>query len=69
MKRWWVVAIDTLVILIAYGKIFEKGFTGIEVLLALTVLFNVGYLGYKLFNSSSELNPQPEPPRPTSKKK
>jgi hypothetical protein len=64
LKANWLFILNPLIIFIAYSHIFEKGFTGIEVLLALTLMANVGFWGWKWFNHSSKLNPQPEPPKP-----
>ena len=50
MKQYWVMVLNPVVIAIAYNTVFDKGFTGIEVLLALTLLCNVGYWGYKIFS-------------------
>jgi hypothetical protein len=50
LKANWLFILNPLIIFIAYSHIFEKGFTGIEVLLALTLMANVGYWGYKLFS-------------------
>lgn len=49
LKANWLFILNPLIIAIAYSHIFEKGFTGIEVLLGLTIMANVGYWGYKLF--------------------
>lgn len=70
MKKYWVMVVNPIIIAIAYSAVFEKGFTGIEVLLALTLMANIGYWGYVWFIGGwDELNPQPEPPKPTAKKK
>jgi hypothetical protein len=54
VKAWlkinWLFLLNPLIIGIAYSHIYEKGFTGIEVLLALTLMANIGYWGYKLFS-------------------
>ena len=49
LKANWLFVLNPLIILIAYSHIFEKGFSGIEVLLALTLMANVGYWGFKWF--------------------
>lgn len=53
LKNWfkknWLFILNPLVIIVAYSKVYEKGFSGIEVLLALTFMANVGYWGYKWF--------------------
>jgi hypothetical protein len=50
LKKNWLFVLNPLIIAIAYSNVFEKGFTGIEVLLALGIMANVGYWGYKLFS-------------------
>jgi hypothetical protein len=54
IKKWfkknWLFILNPVIIAIAYSHIFEKGFTGIEVLLALTLMANIGYWGYVLFS-------------------
>jgi hypothetical protein len=54
IKAWlgknWLFVLNPLIIAISYSHIFEKGFTGIEVLLAFTLMANIGYWGYKLFS-------------------
>jgi hypothetical protein len=54
LKANWLFILNPLIILIAYSHIFEKGFTGIEVLLALTLMANVGFWGWKWFTKSSK---------------
>lgn len=56
LKKNWLFILNPLVIIVAYSKVFEKGFTGIEVLLALTFMANVGYWGYKWFTKSDKCN-------------
>lgn len=50
LKKNWLFILNPLIIAIAYSNVYEKGFTGIEVLLALTLMANIGYWGYKLFS-------------------
>jgi hypothetical protein len=54
LKENWLFILNPLIIGIAYSHIFEKGFTGIEVLLALTIMANVGFWGWKWFTKSSK---------------
>jgi hypothetical protein len=50
LKENWLFILNPVIIAIAYSHIYEKGFSGIEVLLALTLMANIGYWGYKLFS-------------------
>ena len=50
VNTYWLMILNPLVILLTYSELFEKGFTLTEVILALTLLVNIGYWGYKIFN-------------------
>lgn len=68
MKKYWVLVINPLVIAIAYSNVYDKGFTGTEVLLGLTLFANIAYWGFVWFMGGwNKLNPQPEPPVETAK--
>lgn len=50
LKINWLFLLNPLIIAIAYSHIYEKGFSGIELILALTLMANIAYWGYKIFN-------------------
>lgn len=49
LKKYWMVIVNYIVILIAYSTVFEKGMSGTELILGLWIFVSAAYGMYKLF--------------------
>lgn len=49
LKKYWMVIVNYIVILIAYSTVYEKGFTATELILGLWIFVSAAVGMYKLF--------------------